>query len=108
MDASNVDCLEVRPGDGFTHQLLQSLSVGISQIGNENLVAAFLSDIFPNLKAVIAFKVLANDNADLAVFSNKWARVGELLPVIRKILIHKRNFALARPPDRMWVPLHVS
>lgn len=62
-----------RPGHGFSNSLIHTLHVQRSRLENPWLVAAYLSDIFPNLKTIVP----AGDSRD----ADLWQEVAAAIPL---------------------------
>lgn len=82
LDARKVIEYTSKPGNGFQNRNLETLRVGDSPVGNPLSVAAFLSDIYPNLTTIYA----AEDDDPSSGFSAGWrevSRATETMAVIR-------------------------
>lgn len=75
-----------RPGGGVSNHNIDSMTVGSSTIQDPRLVAAFLSDILPNLKEIHWEE---DEEYDL---SSLWDQVQDLLPI----------FGQVRKQERAW------
>lgn len=81
VDARRVTIDETRPGKGRVAGLLDSFNPGCSPISDPEIVAAFLSDIFPNLQPSI-------DDDDL---DTKWEIVQRLVGAFTKVRNQERR-----------------
>ncbi|GBE83562.1 hypothetical protein SCP_0506170 [Sparassis crispa] len=76
---------ELRPGGGYTYSQLATLTFGGRCVAPPVQAAAFLSDVFPNLRHVSGYHR----------FSNPWHTIQDLLPSFSSIRMQeRRSFAL--------------
>ncbi|KAF8173820.1 hypothetical protein K438DRAFT_1980693 [Mycena galopus ATCC 62051] len=99
MDATDIPAFTHLPGDRIT-SWANYLYVGTSPITitKEGLVAAFISNIFPELQELHPF-ALESLPEPLGTYATSWIRVGELVPVFSSVRSQEEEFWSAEVSD---------
>ncbi|KDQ62088.1 hypothetical protein JAAARDRAFT_76104 [Jaapia argillacea MUCL 33604] len=93
IDATTHEVMEQRPGRGVVNDRVRLLSVGNSKIGEPAKVAAFLSDIFPDIKEILAWEFGADDDDDEGdLLQQRWEMVKELYDEFANVRRQERNY----------------
>jgi len=92
IDAKNVNGYEERPGRGSLGTRLRELVVFDSSINDPHRVAAFISDIFPNVVEISfsLFKNFASITHDRTK-RTKWKEVEKLIPIFAAVRRQEAN-----------------
>jgi hypothetical protein len=90
VNATNTTALsQSKPGAGISNTLMTSLNFGDSRISPDvSNIAAFLSDIFPNVTSI-----LYDVDQQIEEFDDRWEQVERLIPVFAKVRLQERLFA---------------
>jgi hypothetical protein len=92
IDASEVCLNAQKPGGGVRNEKTRTLGVLHSPIGSPGKVAAFLSDIVPNLRSINVFQYDEDDGPnDFEELERKWKEAEEYVKL----------FSLVRTQERM-------
>ncbi|OAX39259.1 hypothetical protein K503DRAFT_856137 [Rhizopogon vinicolor AM-OR11-026] len=84
-----------RPGEGVENRSLQTLGLIDSTVdsGKTVVVAAFLSDIFPNLTDIAAWdSATMSQRPNAVVYSERWKHVCEIVQGIKKVRQQERRW----------------
>ncbi|KAK7053775.1 hypothetical protein R3P38DRAFT_2852075 [Favolaschia claudopus] len=94
MNAVNVPEFVQAPGQRIRHEVLEYLEVGESPIarGKEARVAAFISNLFPELDSLIVPDAMSLLDEDSRTHAKSWRRVKEMLPVFCEIRAEEKEF----------------
>jgi hypothetical protein len=87
INATIIDDYEEKPGKGLYGDRLQKLNVFDSPIDDPARVAAFLSDIFPNVRNISS----TVRGAEMPVVGPKWDEVERLIPVFAAVRRQEAN-----------------
>ncbi|TFK32393.1 hypothetical protein BDQ12DRAFT_692519, partial [Crucibulum laeve] len=98
--SSIIDVGLERPGLGATCEKLIFLDVGDSLIEDPHLVAAFLSDVFPNLRTIMS-------SPEDEESQELWQQAKELLPVFSNVRKQERAWANANATVFLWPSHHL-
>lgn len=79
----------VRPGRGRVNYQLRAIMVGNSYISSSYDTAAFLSDIFPNLRRVDSWLDFTEEEG---MYKSRWNEVGKLVPCFTQVRMQERNW----------------
>ncbi|KAJ6544241.1 hypothetical protein B0H19DRAFT_1267532 [Mycena capillaripes] len=93
MDASQVPEFKQVPRNRLGHKWLDRLDVGTSTISSskEALVAAFISNLFPELEYLFSFDATPLPEP-LNLYSSSWNRVSEMVPVFCSVRSQEEEF----------------
>ncbi|KII91573.1 hypothetical protein PLICRDRAFT_28183 [Plicaturopsis crispa FD-325 SS-3] len=88
-----------RPGNGAMNTKITSLELGDSTLESPPVVAAFLSDLFPNLVDIFAWVDYAADDPDGESWFDRWKEVESSLRIFANVRQQERNHGSPMPID---------